>query len=342
MSLKILVQPYNNYAQNAAGGVQTRIRNYLNAMSKLDCQIEIFDKTLHKVQDWDIIHFFKLSIEHYELMRYAKNKGVKIAVSSIVPLRDSLKIRIHRCIGKILPMHTILDMNGVMLELSDVILPQTEAEAKFIKKNYLVHSVPFKVIPNGISPNIINGNPSLAEERYGSKPYVLQVGRVDSNKNQLNVIRALKGLDIPLIIVGGPDPAEPSYFELCKQEAGNNVIFTGWISQDSPLLASLFAASKVVILPSFNEIYGNAVFEGGATNNNIVYSKNLDITEYNLIDKGAKTIDPDNIEDIRKAIIEAYQKPVNPVLKNYIMQNFTWESIAKKHLEIFTNVVNNG
>ncbi len=336
--LNILIQPYNNFSQNAAGGVQTRVREYYKALcNRNDCHVEFFDKLKHKIEEWDIIHFFKLSIEHYDLMIYAKNKGVKIVISSIVPLQDGLKILTHRLLCKIIPLHTILDINSDMLSISTLILTESKSESKFLKKFYGVPFSKIRVLPNGISEKILSGDLSLARNKFKTDKFVLQVGRIDENKNQLNVIRSLKGTDISLIIVGGPDPLHPEYFEKCKKEAGENIIFTGWIPQTDPMIASLYAAAKVVLLPSFRETFGNVILEGAACGANIVYSNTLPIKELNL-GSGTWTVTPNDISDIQRKIKEAFYSDNDPKLKARVLSEFTWEHIAEKHFQLFENL----
>lgn len=341
MSLRILVHPYNNFAQNTAGGVQSRVRNYLAAMEKLDCNIEVFDKMRHKVEDWDIIHFFKLSLDHHDLMRYAKNKGVKIAVSSIVPLENKYKIRAHRFLCKLIPLHTIHEVLGCELDLADIVLTQSSKESEFIHRNYGIRTAKLIDIPNGITPKVFNGNPEIAYHTICDRPFILLVGRIDSNKNQLNVIRAMNSTHIPVVIVGGPDPFEPQYYEQCMKEAGPNIHFTGWINQNSELLSSLYAAAKVLVCPSFKETFGNVILEGCATTNNVVYSENLPIHALGL-GQGTWTINPNNINSIRNTLISAYEAPITPQLRENVMKQYSWDAIAERHLKIFNDIVNNG
>ncbi|MGC4059024.1 MAG: hypothetical protein QM743_13050 [Chitinophagaceae bacterium] len=54
---------------------------------------------------------------------------------------------------------------------------------------------------------------------------VMCVARIEGRKNQLNVIRALKGTDFQLYIVGKAAPNHQKYLEQCRQEAGPNVHF---------------------------------------------------------------------------------------------------------------------
>lgn len=341
MSLRILVHPYNNFAQNTAGGVQSRVRNYLAAMEKLDCNIAVFDKMRHKVEDWDIIHFFKLSLDHYDLMQYAKNKGVKIAISSIVPLEDKYKIRAHRLLCKLVPLHTIHDILSSELNLADIVLTQSTKESEFIHRNYGISTSKLRSLPNGVTSKVLNGKPEIAYRTICDKPYILLVGRIDSNKNQLNVIRAMSPTNIPVVIVGGPDPFEPQYYEQCIKEAGPNIHFTGWIDQNSELLPALYAAAKVLVCPSFKETFGNVILEGCATNCNVVYSENLPISALDL-GKGTWTINPNDVKSIRNALISAYTAPTTPQLRENVMRQYSWDAIAERHLNIFNDIVNNG
>jgi len=49
--------------------------------------------------------------------------------------------------------------------------------------------------------------------RQGSHDVVLCVANIGHRKNQLRLVRALKGLDLPLVIVGQSTPNAKAYLE---------------------------------------------------------------------------------------------------------------------------------
>lgn len=336
--MKILFDSYNCCTQNKAGGVQSKIKDTFKEISNQGIEIKLFDKWNDKVDDYDLVHFFKLSGEHYSLMRLAKNKGKKIVLSSIVALEGESRIRTGLLLGKLHIPNSIV-YSKRQLDLCDAIVTETEKEKVFIIENYKVSPSKIFVIPNGISPTILGGNPTLFREKYNiTKPFVLQLGRFDKNKNQINVIRALKDTDIPLVLVGGPDSNEKSYFEQCKLEASSNVIFTGWIEHSNPLLSSAIAAADVLVLPSYKEIFGNAVFEGIANNTKIVATDVLPIEQWGLGNM-VLPINAVDIGDIKNKIMKSLSLECNNDIVSKVLTEYSFERIAQRHITLYTDLL---
>ena len=62
--MKILVNSYYNFAQNTAGGVYSKVINYIHSAKDSDLTIKQFDVWNDKVIDYDIIHYFALKDVH--------------------------------------------------------------------------------------------------------------------------------------------------------------------------------------------------------------------------------------------------------------------------------------
>ena len=336
--MNILIDSYNCCAQNKAGGVQSKIFDTFKEIAKQGVNIKLFDKWSDKVENYDLIHFFKLSGEHYSLMKLAKDKGKKVVLSSIVALEGERRIKIGLILGK-LHLANPISNGKKQLDMSDVIITETEKEKDFLVKNYKIERNKIIVIPNGISSAVQGGDPDLFKRTYNvTKPFVLQLGRFDRNKNQINVIRALKETDIPVVFIGGADPSEQSYFDLCKSEATENMIFTGWIDHSNPLLSSALAAADVLVLPSYNEIFGNAIFEGISNHCKIVATNVLPIAQWNL-GKMVLPINPADVLDIKEKIYESLQMDCNEDIVREVCRDYSFENIAKKHIEVYTELI---
>ncbi|WP_281962113.1 glycosyltransferase family 4 protein [Bacteroides nordii] len=333
--MKILVNSYYNFAQNTAGGVYSKVINYIHSAKDSDLTIKQFDVWNDKVIDYDIIHYFALKAEFMDQMYMAKKLGKKIVISSIVTIADAKKTRLKIKFGRHLHLQTNENIRQSMLQMADAIITETHKEKDYIVEAYGIDPAKIHVIPNGVSEEILDGDPELIMGKLGlTRPFVLQVGRFDSNKNQLSVIRALKDTDIPVVFVGGADSSAPNYFDQCKKEAGTNCYFTGWIKHSDPFMASAYAAAKVVVLPSHHEIFGNAIFEGAMTKSNIVATDVLPLEEFGF-SKNAIAIDSTNITDIKEAIIKAYNKEIDEKFSDFVKEKYSLSAIFVQHLNIY-------
>lgn len=335
--MKILFESYSNVMQGFAGGVSMRISKLTKYLNSEGAEVKLFNKWEDKIEDYDIIHIFKVNIDNYSLISYAKSMKKKIVVSSIVPLENKARIILCRLLYKIVPVKTTYKIMNDILDMADVIIAQTSKEAGFIEKYYKISHKKIHIIPNGVNENIIDEyNQNYKSE---NKNTVLYVGRFDRNKNQLSLIRALKNSDIPIVFVGGSIPTEKDYYDKCLEEATPNMKFMGWLSNDSDQLMKLYSKAKVVTLLSHKEIFGNALIEGGAIGANLVVTKELPVKEWG-IENNCITVNSHDVNEIRKAILKAYNKPVDLDLPKYIQEKFSWLSVAKEYISIYEKLYN--
>lgn len=83
-----------------------------------------------------------------------------------------------------------------------------------------------------------SGDPELLRTVVRFESYVLNLGRIEPIKNQLEAIRVCSIAGVPLAIVG--PIGDQRYYERCLREAGPDVQFIPLVAPQSQLLASLF------------------------------------------------------------------------------------------------------
>lgn len=337
--MKILFDSYNCCTQNQAGGVQNKILDLYNCLTEKNVSVTLFNKWNHKIENFDVLHLFKVSFEYFGLIQYAKSKGMKIVLSAVIPLEGKNKIKTDLLLCRLFHVHTANYFSKRIFDIVDVIVTETEKEKQFIIDVFNIESSKISVIPNGVSLDFNVADDKMFCEHYGiNKPYVIQVGRIDRNKNLLSVIKALKGSGIELVVVGGPAPDEIDYFEECKRLSDETVHYVGWLKHDDPMLVSALKAAKVLVLPSHKEIFGNAVFEGAIAGNNIVLTKELPYREWGMADKFYE-IDPDNVDDIKAQLIKAYKDPVNIEIAEDVKKRYSIDAISMKHIELYERLL---
>lgn len=337
--MRVLIESYNTVMQNPSGGVQNRIRNHLRYLKQKGIEAKLFNKWEDRLQDFDVLHVFKLNFEDYQLIRAAKKRSMAVVLSSVVPLEKQFWIQFNRRISKTCRLHTGYSFQKTCLEQVDSIVAQTQRESSFIQNAYGISKNKIHIIPNGVDLFDEPVKSDLIFKNTGIKsPFVLHVGRIDKNKNQLGLIYAMKNMDANLVFIGGRDPNDSGYYQKCKTSAGSNVYFLGWIEHKDPLLTSAFKNAHVVALPSFKEIFGNSMVEGAIAGANLVVTNRLAIEEWGIPNPFWK-IKPHSVTSIRKAVFEALQTPkLNLTDIDDHLKAFKWENVVDRYINIYKDL----
>jgi glycosyltransferase involved in cell wall biosynthesis len=213
----------------------------------------------------------------------------------------------------------------IILQGSSCLLPNSENEYKRLYDDYKVEKKHL-VIPNGVNLNLF----AEAPVDY-KREIVLCVARIEGRKNQLNLIKALAGTNINLVLIGAVSPNQKRYYELCKQHAGTNVKFIPQISQAQ--LLEYYAKAKVHVLPSWFETTGLTSLEAAVMGCNIVVAGRGDVRDY--FNDFAYYCEPDNIPSIKNAILKALEAPYDEEFGSLIKDKYNWERAAIETLKAY-------
>ncbi len=166
------------------------------------------------------------------------------------------------------------------------------------------------------------GDAALFEREYGVKDFVLCVGRIESRKNQLMLLKALENEEIAVVLAGGGFSYQPDYLAAVKQfkRKGRTIILDRISSE---MLAAAYAAARVHALPSWFELPGLVSLEAAAHGCNVVVGDNGTASDY-LGDR-AFYCNPADEKSIYNAVMGAYYAPRKTGLKE-LACSFSWEA----------------
>lgn len=336
--MKVLFQGYSTYAQNKSGGVQVRMRQLAYHLKKSGVDVDFFDHNTTDISQYDVLHIFSLNAEHYNLVHHAHRKGVKVVLSSIVTLADGWKIDLFLTLVHH-PVLTLYNMQQSILNMCDVVIVETPKERDFICKHFRIAHPKLRVIPNGIEPSDNVGREHISSI-VGDKDYVLCVGRFDRNKNQLNVIKAMVDTDVDVVFIGGPVTDDDKYYQECLTMAKgkNNFHFIGWVDNSSLLLKSAYSNAKVFLFPSYHETFGLVLLEAAVAGANLVVSKSLPILDFPSMNVCTR-IHPNNVDDIRNKVLNAFVKDKDVNQKNRTLKEFSWKEVVNKHVDLYKGLL---
>jgi glycosyltransferase involved in cell wall biosynthesis len=217
-----------------------------------------------------------------------------------------------------------------LIASADLLLPNSENEIRRLAEHY-GRTAPYKVIPNGVDDEWL----SLALQQEQKREGVLCVAQIEGRKNQLNLIRAMKGLPYKLSILGKNPPNFDWYMKACKKEAGENVHFLSRVSEEE--LIRLYRAHKVHALPSWFETTGLVSLEAALMGCSLVISNRGDTTDY--FGEEAAYCEPDDVRSIRAAIEKVYESEPSTALLEKVKTEYTWSKAAEKTLEAYKEVL---
>lgn len=211
---------------------------------------------------------------------------------------------------------------------------------------------PLVFVPNGINSTDFASLPSLdifytkfPETR--DKTLIIFLGRIDPKKG-LDLLapafaKVYEKFPETHLIVAGPDntgflPTAEGYFI----EAGcrDAVTFTGMLRGDTKYAA--LAAANIYVAPSYSEGFSMSVLEGMAAGLPCVITTGCNFPEAGMAN-GASIVDID-ADQIADALIKFLQdsiqaKATGDRARQFILDNYTWDSIASKMLSVYQDLI---
>jgi glycosyltransferase involved in cell wall biosynthesis len=226
-----------------------------------------------------------------------------------------------------------------VLNGADAVTPNSGMEADLLRN--LTPRFTCRVVPNGVDPDVIlgaSGEEFVRTHRIPFPKFGVCVGRFDERKNQLGLIRALRGAAIPVVFIGAPGPNYRSYYERCRREAdGGPFLFLPAMPQ--PELAGAYAAAHLHVQASWLETPGLTNLEAGVAGCNLALSDRGSVREY--FGDRAWYCDPGEPASIRAAAAGAFAAPrgQHAAVRDTILNEFTWERSARALHRVYREVV---
>ena len=348
------------------GGDRVQIENPANALRVLGVDVDIATDINIDIETYDLVHVFQLdwTPETYFYVQKARKHNKPVILS---PIHHSLK-EVHRFdneyvfdyrritkylfreqhnrdtfkniyrslfnIKKARPTFLSLliglaAMHKRTLQSANVVLVQTEIEAKDLKETYNVDFEWEKVL-NGVSRSFVDV--PLVPSPIGVENYIISVGRVEPRKNTLKIIDAVAdfrkkhNLDVKLVLVGKKSRNHIEYLI----RFGFAVRRHSWIVHIEELenakMPPLYQHAKVCVSASWFETTGLTLLEALFCGTNAVASGDR-AKEY--LGAYASYCDPGSVASIESAVEKEFFS-ARPKLPIEMKKTYTWENTASK------------
>ena len=208
-------------------------------------------------------------------------------------------------------------------------------------------------IPNGVDTRqFTQGDPQRFRREYGLgiQPYILCVSRIETQKNQLLLIKAFARFverypAYQLVLIGGV--AMEEYYRTLRAAVDllglkERVVLIPGLSPQDPLLASAYKGATIFALPSHNEPFGIVVLEAWAAGIPVVASRvggipgftqdGEDVLHFSDDDEAALTSNLERLAQdatLRVHLVAGGKKQVS---------NYDWAQIADQWLGMYQMV----
>jgi glycosyltransferase involved in cell wall biosynthesis len=367
--MKVLFQTRTNLFE-APGGDMVQMLKTKEFLAKSGIEVDISLELEPDLTGYDLVHLFNLMEPQdiYIQMLNAKKQSKKIVLSTIYGLYTEferkargglfqkvanilspyqigyIKVlvkhykekRMHKGVYKML----FKGYYGLMKEIVDstsVFLPNSDSEMKRVATEFKLKNYQYVSVPNAIDKSVFVSDETYDEiNTYAKfKDCILCAARIEGRKSTLTLVQALKNTDYKLVLVGKESQNQKQYVQQVHDEAGENVFFLGAIPHDD--LKNLYKVAKVHALISWMETPGLSTLEAAAMDCNVVVTRKGDTYDY--FEDYAYYCEPDDIQSIKGAIDKAFTEPVNPKLKQKVLEKYIWEKTAEETLKGYNLVL---
>ena len=359
------------------GGDKVQIENTASELRKIGVDVDVLAGDCGDYSKYDLVHLFQLdwTPETYFHAVEAKKANKPLVLSPIhhsvkeVKRFDDLYVYDFRRIAKILfrdqhrrdtfknvyrcffnPHKVVPTLKSMViglkkmhqrtLQMSDMVLVQTQAEAVDLKETYGV-DIRWRKVVNGVGEQFMNQE--FFENNLGVTDYVISVGRIEPRKNQLTIVEAVDklrkstGRDIKLVFIGTLKSEKHFEYKFRFLKALKKY---PWITHIEHVpyhdIPSYYHFAKVCVSASWFETTGLTVLEALFCGTNAVASGDR-AKEY--VGDLISYCDPASVDSIYSAVAKEYSAP-RPQVRADMYKDYTWENAAKATLGVYKEVLN--
>ena len=366
--MKVLFQSRKTL-YSVPGGDTTQITKTKEYLEKLGVEVDVSLELNPDVSRYDIVHVFNLMRpqELYLQVKNAKKYGKKVALSTIygpyeeyekkarggilqvlnnllsITQIEYLKVIARAVLNFEFNKGTVIYLlNGhkrlqrKIIKMVDVFLPNSDSEMLRVAKDFKLKNYNYVAVANAVDVNKFDyERVEISPELEKYRDCVLCVSRIEWRKNQLNIIRACKGLPYKFVFIGKAGANFRKYYEACKAEANDHTFFLGQIEHEK--LPQFYKLAKVHILASWMETPGLSSLEAGIMHTNVVVTKKGDTEDY--FKKFAFYCEPDDLLSIKDAVVKAFNSSFDNNFLERIRDNYKWEDTARQTFQGYQSII---
>jgi glycosyltransferase involved in cell wall biosynthesis len=334
-------------ALDAPGGGEVQMLSLARALPDAQVDARLWRPWEDPLERADCLHLFGSLPEHLRVVEAARRRGVPVALSTITwfglescwreprPAARRLAACARFIVRAACPR--LPSWRRRLYESVDLLMPNSYAEAQQLIRYFGVPPERIHIVPNGADPRFARADPEPFVRRFGVRRFVLCAGRIEPRKNQLGLLRAMRGSGVPIVILGDVVPGHERYLAECRRAADGDVLFLGRREHDDPLLASAYRACGCLTLASWFETPGLAALEAAMSGTPLVLPTGGCAREY--FGDLALYVNPGNAAEIRRAVLAAVARPRSRELAEIVEASFSWFAAAQITREAYARLL---
>ncbi|QJT09807.1 glycosyltransferase family 4 protein [Oceanidesulfovibrio marinus] len=321
--MKVLFNTYP-VAFDCPGGGEVQLMECKAALERRGIEVLLYDPWQPQFDQADVVHFFSVQGGSIPFCRHVKNRGLPLAISPILWLGEN-------------KYDYALKEIGALLELCDVVLPNSRAEGKLLANWYKLPESKFAPVVNGVDDRFFaKGDPLIFCERFGIEtPFLLNIANIEPRKNQKRLIQASRDLEMLVILAGRI--RDEAYWKECQEYMHPGVRYIGPLEYASDLHRSAYAACKGFILATRLETPGLAALEAAAQGVPLCITSEGCAEEY--FGEHPHYVDPQSVESIRAGLKAVCGMERSPELARLVKRRYTWDEAGRQLHEVYTRLV---
>lgn len=344
MRKKIIFCLRRDYQHIPAGDI-VQMEQWKKVLTQLNCNVAIFSGDIRELDmlEADIVFIWHLERLHESLpfWRIAKKLNKEIwlvptcwqknsALSPLQNIAEEAKLFLRRiffphsfsCGEKV---SNWADGRRKLLRESSLLLVNSAAEKQFLLDQG-ADEKKLVVIPNTINASELENIPQIPPHRRSG---IIHVGHFCPRKNQLQLIKNLKGSGISITFIGTARPMHKLYYARCLKLAGNQHTFAGSLPHADVL--KLMGQSRLCISSSTSETPGLSNLEAAVLGCDLLLPDIAPVKEY-FGSKAFYAQPQDITAGILKKILDT---PPSDDIRKRILANYT----EKQTAEIFQSLL---
>lgn len=316
---RVLITTYSTAFLQPGGG-ENELISLANNLRSFDLHVDIYGSKSFPLASYNTVLHFSVHMDGIRVVEEAK------ALNKQLILWPNLW-------WSAIPNNEQISQIKRFFTLSDKIIFKSYAELENVKQYIEIETNKIVIIPWGVDP-IFNQKADrfLFKSLYGLDSYILWLGIIEIQKNQLKAIQALRDIKLPIIFIG--HHRNEDYFNACLEAAPKHFKFLPYMPPSSPILRSALQNCNLYLEVPL-EPPGLSALEAGLVGKQLVLSKGEWTTEE--FGGMAISVDPTLPEEILLGVKEGLTK------KNYnesklvkrIMHTHMLPNCLKPLLKIF-------